>query len=719
MKHRNRTENNASIAISYGSLFRTMTVAFCCLLLATVFRGCEGQDQMNPRQQIAKLQQSVKEDPRNAEARFLLGWSLITMMGISDQASGILKTAFNPNKVDTPLHQTQPLKAFLASHLIGRIAKEKKDTREAHKWLLLAYDISKNMLSPDKDIGEYCTHMLLASNLHFYPLSNEDADEALASSEEWSSSLIDFVTVLKKKEFYLNQDWLAQAIPGFANDPYIHCAGSLFPLSFYYRADVAKIANFNHEIMALTFPKLLYTAHRVKDFDARQQLAREEQQNTAESDDSPLPVIQECVDRKIRLGVISATFTEGHSVSQDFGGILSRLDREMFDVSYHFLHEQKGVETNAEFLTANPTDRLFHYYKSDKDINDGAWVRRWDKELEEFQLDMILYLDMTMSTFTRRLGMGRLAPVQINTHGHPVTSGIPRDIVQHFVSWAEAELPIEQSQTHYSEQLQLIPKGKIHQYYTPRLVPNSDGHQISRNTGMRFDHLTRKSFPELSVHVRSKTPDDDDIHLYVCMQKPFKVFPEFDELLCGVLRDDPQGYAVLHEEGQSGHTDVFIERLKKAGCDMDRVNFLPVQPHHRLMALYKTATVVLDSYPAGGCTTSREALELGKAIVTWPARLLGGRWTLGLFNAIGLDAETQSKLVANSKEEYIAKAVALGTNRSLREGVEKNILEAVPTLFEREEAVEEWQKIILKVSPVKHCTNGDGNNDDVSDKDEL
>jgi predicted O-linked N-acetylglucosamine transferase (SPINDLY family) len=43
----------------------------------------------------------------------------------------------------------------------------------------------------------------------------------------------------------------------------------------------------------------------------------------------------------------------------------------------------------------------------------------------------------------------------------------------------------------------------------------------------------------------------------------------------------------------------------------------------------------LDSYPAGGCTTTREALELGKAVVTLPAKLLGGRWSLAYYALLG------------------------------------------------------------------------------------
>ena len=333
-------------------------------------------------------------------------------------------------------------------------------------------------------------------------------------------------------------------------------------------------------------------------------------------------------------------------------------------------------------------------------------------------------------------------------------------MIQYFISWAEAELPIEESQNHYTEQLQLIPNGKIHQYYTPRvLVEVTEEKGGSKTTqlrarldGRRFDHLTRNDFHELPTYIKSSNeidtyvsnlnnnnnnnginnesssddPNDDksnNINLYVCMQKPFKVFPEFDELVCGILKKDPKGHVILHKpESKSGgynhHELTFVQRMINAGCDMERIHFISAQPPHKLLKLYSTANVVLDSYPAGGCTTTREALELGKAVVTWPARLLGGRWTLGLYTIIGITEKIKSKLIASNVNEYITMAVNIGTNHTLRHEIEVEIKSKTESnLFYRKEAIAEWEKILLKVSPVKLCNNDNiNNNDDVKDE---
>jgi len=686
-------------------------VLFCSLLLVLMLQECIGQQQ-KMAEMFRQMEQKLKENPRDSKLRYELAWSKI-LDGKANESIQLLYSAFNDEVVDVPLHKGDNwLYAFMAAHFIGRWAIQKDFVTMASQFTSLAYDVSV-AVSPSGEVGETCTSMQLATTLEKYPASNQAVDDSVARMEEMATRLINLKTQ-NHPDVFLNVDFL-KTMPGFSQDPYVHCVYSLFALSFYYRADVAKIANLNYQVGVLFFPDLLYVAPHVEKFEKEQQELR--QLNGIAAEDGG--IIQQCVDRKIKLAVICSTITEHHSVSEDFGGVLQRLDRNVFDVDYHVLHENTVPGTEASFTKANPTDQVFNHGKTDRDIDNGAWTKRIGKEIEKFEYDMIYYLDLTMGTYVRRLASSRLAPVQINSHGHPVTSGIPRHTIQHFVSWAEAELPIEESQDHYTEELQLIPKGKIHQYYTPRVQRFENGMMSTRVGNNFFHEITRKEFMRLPENIRNSSPDDEDIHLYVCMQKPFKLFPEFDELICGVLQKDPQGHVILHEEDTEQNKEVFVTRLKAAGCDMDRVHFLYQQPSHRLMALYNTATVILDSYPAGGCTTSREAFEMGKAIVTWPARLLGGRWTLGLYNIMGLDDDSKAKVIANSKEDYISKAVELGTNKELRQKVEKNILEAIPNIFGRKEAVEEWEKIFLRISPVKQCKDVTSDADRILDKDEL
>lgn len=544
-------------------------------------------------------------------------------------------------------------------------------------------ELSKKARYPGE--GDVCTALQLSTLMVVYPKSVKEADKSVARMVDYAESF------LRDRQHKTMDDAAASnLIPKADRDPYDHCLLTLFGLSFFYRADVARVAALHYNVTAAAWPDFVHVAPHVKAYDG-----------VVEAKGSK----PECVDRKLRLGVFGGTLSKAHPVTEDFSGVLSRLDRTKFNVTYVYLKEQSDA-IPAEFMYENKDDGVFFITRDDRiDLRNSTWIRRFSPILSKYEFDIILYLDLTMSTHARRLGMQRLAPVQLNTHGHPITSGHPRTTIQYFVSWAEAELAPEQSQSHYTEQLVLIPNGTIHQYYTRRVL---DGGK-SRLDGQPYKHLTRKDFGL-----------PDDVRLYLNMQKPFKLHPEYDELVCGILKKDRVGHMILHHS-EEGHR-VFENRLKKAGCDLERIHFVPIQLHHRLLALYELSTVVLDSYPAGGCTTTREVLELGKAVVTLPARLLGGRWSLGLYNIIGLDEEAKKAVIASTPEEFIDLAVELCTNEKLRSKVEASIAKAVPNLFGRTESIRAWEKILLDVSPYDICpedrptSNEEGDEEEVKDE---
>ena len=117
-----------------------------------------------------------------------------------------------------------------------------------------------------------------------------------------------------------------------------------------------------------------------------------------------------------------------------------------------------------------------------------GWLERAKRTILRLDLDVLLYLDLTMSSFAHRLAMSRLAPVQAVSHGHPVTSGIPRGTMDYYISWAAAELPT--AQEHYTEELMLLPGDTLHQYYLPRVAP---GGGVSVIDGQPFGNLSEPS----------------------------------------------------------------------------------------------------------------------------------------------------------------------------------------------------------------------------------
>jgi len=563
--------------------------------------------------------------------------------------------------------------AFVVANLLGRYHMNEQNNQKGMKYTKMAFELSKqNLLPPELggNEGDTCSLLTLATSMDTFPASLEAADASIKTMNSYADL---YLNHRETTEF--NDEFTVIALPLSVQDPYIHCALTLFPLSFYYREDVAAIASQHYNIVTRAWPKLKeYVAPHILEMSSGDESCHE---NSA--DDKP---------KRISLAILSGTMQVGHSVSEDFGGVLSRLSRELFKITYVYIHEQGDLPIDPIFEEHTEEnggdDEIIHLYKNAEiDAGKGAWPVRLVEEMGKLRFDLALYLDMTMSRIARRMAMSRIAPVQLNTHGHPITSGIPNSTVQFFVSWAEAELPVDQAQAHYSEKLLLIPHGKMHQYYQRRIINES----VSRLSGVSVEGYTLESFG---------LPRSHDGAIYLNMQKPFKIHPEFDELLCGILNKDSTGIAVLHKANTMDAHQIFLDRLESAKCPMSRLYFVEQQPHHSLIALYKLCTIVLDSYPAGGCTTSREVLEVGKAIVSLPARLLGGRWTLAYYNMMELDDEIKQKLVASSFEEYIDYAVQLGTNSTLLRNVEEEIDLKFPNLLGRKDAVEEWQNILLQ-----------------------
>eukprot|EP00729_Bicosta_minor_P009248 gene9248-1518_t len=161
--------------------------------------------------------------------------------------------------------------------------------------------------------------------------------------------------------------------------------------------------------------------------------------------------------------------------------------------------------------------------------------------------------------------MSRLAHVQVNSHGHPMTSGIPSTIMNYFVSWAAAELPEAAASKHYTEKLVLLPAHTMHQYYEHRVTNGK-----SNQDGMKFNHMTRGDFPSI--------PSDGN--WYMCMQKPFKRHPEMDHMIAGVLRGDPAARIILHEPIDSAYNQRLVkERLERTGADVSRAYYNIIGVH--------------------------------------------------------------------------------------------------------------------------------------------
>merc|ERR1711862_350870 len=138
-----------------------------------------------------------------------------------------------------------------------------------------------------------------------------------------------------------------------------------------------------------------------------------------------------------------------------------------------------------------------------------------------------------------------------------------------------------------------------------------------------------------------------------------------------------------------------ISNEQGGGVDLDRVVLIPRMNHGHLMAMYNVSDVVLDPYYFGGCTTSREALEVGACIVNLPHRTVGQRFTQAYQRTIGI-----TDFIAKDVDDYVRLAVEVANMKPdekavLRERIRTSTLEK---LLQREEAGELWGDALIDIA---------------------
>lgn len=179
---------------------------------------------------------------------------------------------------------------------------------------------------------------------------------------------------------------------------------------------------------------------------------------------------------------------------------------------------------------------------------------------------------------------------------------------------------------------------------------------------------------------------DEHWNLYLCMQNLRKIHPDFDAMLATILRHDPHGHLLLLEDPQAALGKQLRQRFLTSMPDVaGRVRFMPRAGYADYLALIALADVVLDTpHYGGGANTTYDALALGVPVVTLPGRFQRGRYAQAAYRQIGLlDA------IASSPDGYVATALRLGSDRAARKELSTRLREAVPALFDDQQAAVE------------------------------
>jgi predicted O-linked N-acetylglucosamine transferase (SPINDLY family) len=210
--------------------------------------------------------------------------------------------------------------------------------------------------------------------------------------------------------------------------------------------------------------------------------------------------------------------------------------------------------------------------------------------------------------------------------------------------------------------------------------------------------FTLSNLPTLAYYYRPALPNplkrraafglSDADHLYICPQNLFKLHPDMDALIAGILRCDQRGRLIVIEGRVLHWTELLRARWARTlGDVLARVVFLPRQDSADYVNLIALSDVMLDTVHFNGMNTSLEALSVGTPVVTWPGEFQRGRHTQAMYAAMGM-----SDCIAHDADGYIDIAVRLAVDTEHGSATRQEIVHRNGVLFENPEVVREFER---------------------------
>jgi protein O-GlcNAc transferase len=355
---------------------------------------------------------------------------------------------------------------------------------------------------------------------------------------------------------------------------------------------------------------------------------------------SPAPLSQGTRYRhdRIRLAYVSADFRE-HAVAQLTAGLFERHDRARFEVNGISYGPDDGSAMRRRLVQG--FDRFVDVMRL-SDAGAAGAVR-------ELEADIVI--DLQGHTTGSRPGIlaHRPAPVQAGYLGFAATSGA--DFMDYVIADAFV-VPAE------------------HQRFFPeRIVHLPDCFQV--NDHQRVSPSTPPS--------RAAEGLPQDGFVFCCFNNTYKLNPWMFDIWMRLLREVPGSVLWLREENRMAGENL-KEEARARGVDPARVIFarrLPAFADH--LARHRLADLFLDTLPYNAHTTASDALAAGLPLLTCAGSTYAGRVGGSLLRTLGLP-----ELMAGSLQDYAALALKLARDRGmlgdLRSRLERNL--AASPLFD-------------------------------------
>ncbi len=345
---------------------------------------------------------------------------------------------------------------------------------------------------------------------------------------------------------------------------------------------------------------------------------------------------------KPHIGMVVTKKHEG-IFCRSMRGILNNFNPEQFNIT--IICNNSRAEPFFRQMLINPS---INYLFLKSDFIEIIEI------MPQQKFDILYYFEAGTSNLNYFMPFCRFAPVQCTSWGWQVTTGIPE--MDYYISSELTET--ENSATHYSEKLIRLKSLPVYYYRPP--VPEK-------------------------LKSRNYFGIEENRHVYLCAQNLRKIHPDFDRIIAEILRRDNNSTLILIKDRYDNITEMLLGRLKHYYPDIvSRIKFMPRMNEADYLNLISVCDIALDTIYYGGVNTSYDALGCGTPVVTMPSEYHRGRYTYGIYKAMGI-----FDCVAYSQEEYIELALKIAGNPQIRADISHKIKEKDYLVFENKAAVTE------------------------------
>jgi protein O-GlcNAc transferase len=333
---------------------------------------------------------------------------------------------------------------------------------------------------------------------------------------------------------------------------------------------------------------------------------------------------------RLRIGFLSAFFKEHSNWKMPIRGWIENLDRTRFEVFGYY------TSTGFDNCTRSAQSACDHF------VTGLSTPDEWASRILGDRLHILVFPGLGMDTMVGKLACLRMAPVQCNAVGHPVTSGL--GTMDYYLS-SEFMEP-SAAREHYSETLVELPDIGVD--YEPVWEGASD--------------LTRQS-----LHIELNSI------VYCCCQSLYKYLPRDDHIFPRIAQIVPQSVFVFISHRSDNITNTFASRLEIVfrSHGLDWRKHCVIEPRlspKDFNALLSHSDVFLDTIDWNGMNTVMEALHYDIPIVTLAGEFMRGRHAQAILRMIDVQ-----ETIAETAEHFIEIAARLGIDSKWRQVITQKI----------------------------------------------